>query len=74
MGGWAPLRVASREPNLEGASPSPIPVAASPSGQLRIVDDSEGRIRPLERTGITLLKIVGFVSAVNEMRADAEVK
>ena len=35
-----------REPNLEGTSPSPIPVAASPSGQLRIVDDSGGRIHP----------------------------
>ena len=36
LGGWAPLiGVASREPNLEGTSPSPIPVAASPSGQLR---------------------------------------
>ena len=38
------MGVASREPNLEGTSPSPIPVAASPSGQLRIVDDSGGRL------------------------------
>ena len=45
------MGVASREPNLEGTSPSPIPVAASPSGQLRIVDDSGGRIHRVQGGG-----------------------
>ena len=39
--------VASREPNLEGTSPSPIPVAASPSGQLRSLATARGRLHPV---------------------------